>query len=1067
MSEPLAPEDLPGPPGLPFVGNVRAIDMAQPIESVTSLAREYGPIFKLTTPGGISVVASGLDLVSEICDDARFDKVITAGLSILAEGPVDAGLFTAHTDDPMWARAHGILMAPFSMQAMRDYMPAMIDIADQLMNKWDRLNPGEQIDVPADMTRLTLDTIALCGFGYRFNSFYRDTPHPFVQAMIRVLDESQARTRQLPIQTRLKISAQRQFEEDQAFMASLVDDLIRKRRAMGDTADNSDLLGRMITGVDRKTGLSLPDENVRAQCITFLVAGHETTSGLLSFAIYFLLEHPEYLEKAREEVDRVLGGTLQPSFEQVHELTYVRQVLDEALRLRPTASGFRRHAKEDTVIGSGRYAIPKDVPVMVWSPMLHRDKTVWGEDAEEFNPDHTTPERMSAIPPNAYKPFGTGQRACIGRQFALQEAVLVLGMLLQRFEFIKDPTYQLHTKVTLTVKPADFFIQVRRRADRPIDKAEPITVASTAQTAPGPANNAHHTPLAVLFGSNLGTAEGLATRLAQEGTDRGYDVTLGALDDYVEQLPAKAAIVVCSSYNGLPPENAIKFHHWIDEAGPEAFKDFSYTVFGCGNTEWATTYQAVPTELDAGLEQHGATRAHPRGAGDVRGDFDAAYRNWHDTLWKDIATTLGVDAPHETDESQPRLSITVTNRQVTNPVIMSYHAQAATVRDNRELLGAGAGRSTRHIEIAFSNGKGYKAGDHLGVLPRNNINLIRRVMLHFGLDAGSYLTIIPNRGSHTHLPTDEAAPLLGVLGSCVELQDPASRSDIEFMARYTSDPEQRSSLEGLVGDDDASQTRFRNEVLGRGRSLLDLLEDYPACDMPFEVFLDRLPPLRPRYYSISSSPLVSPDMCSITTGVLRGPARSGIGEFNGVCSSYLESNAPNSTVFAFVREPTIAFRPPDDPQLPMIMIGAGTGLAPFRGFLQQRAAQRASGADVATSLLFFGCRTSEDDYLYRDELSRYEADGVVKVDAVFSREGNPKRRYVQDAIIERADDVWDLIANKNANIYVCGNANTMAPGVRTALIQVFRMNTDASTDGNNWLAGLRADGRFLEDIWGG
>jgi cytochrome P450/NADPH-cytochrome P450 reductase len=1068
MTEPLAPEDFPGPPGLPFLGNVRAIDLAQPIESLMSVAREYGPIFKLTSPGGISVVVSGVDLVSEICDDARFDKIITAGLSILAEGPVDAGLFTAHTDDPMWARAHGLLMAPFSMQAMRDYMPAMIDIADQLMGKWDRLNPGEEVDVPADMTRLTLDTIAVCGFGYRFNSFYRETPHPFVQAMVRVLDESQARIRQLPIQTRLKISAQRQFEEDQAFMASVVDDLIRKRRAMGDAADNTDLLGRMITGVDKQSGLTLPDENIRAQCITFLVAGHETTSGLMSFAIYFLLEHPEYLDRAREEVDRVLGGTLQPTFDQVHELTYVRQVLDEALRLWPTAAGFRRHAREDTVIGGGRYAIPEDLGMMVLSPMLHRDKSIWGEDAEEFNPDHTTPERMSTIPPNAYKPFGTGQRACIGRQFALQEATLVLGMLLQRFELIKDPSYQLHTKVTLTVKPADFFIQVRRRADRPIDKAEPVAVSAQAQTKPGPVvSNAHHTPMAVLFGSNLGTAEGVATRLAQEGTERGYDVTLGSLDDYVEQLPAKAAILVCSSYNGLPPDNAVKFHHWVDKAGPEAFKDFSYTVFGCGNTEWATTYQAVPTELDAGLEQHGGKRVHPRGAGDVRGDFDAAYRNWHDTLWQDIAVALGVDAAQETDESQPRLSITVTNRQVTNPVIVSYHAQAAVVRDNRELLGASAGRSTRHVEVALPSGVRYKAGDHLGVLPRNNINVIRRVMLHFGLDAGSYLTIIPSRGNHTHLPTDEPAPLLGVLGSCVELQDPATRSDIEEMARYTSDPEQRSSLEGLVGTDDTSQTRFRNEVLARGRSLLDLLEDYPACDMPFEVFLDRLPPLRPRYYSISSSPLVSPDMVSITTGVLRGPARSGIGEFNGVCSSYLESNAPNSTVFAFVREPTIAFRPPDDPQLPMIMIGAGTGLAPFRGFLQQRAAERANGASVATSLLFFGCRTSSDDYLYEDELRSYEADGVVKVDTVFSREGNAERRYVQDAIIGRADEVWNLIEDQRANIYVCGNANTMAPGVRTALIQVFRMKSGASTDGNSWLAVLRADGRFLEDIWGG
>jgi cytochrome P450/NADPH-cytochrome P450 reductase len=947
MTEPLAPEDFPGPPGLPVIGNVRAVDLAEPIESLMSLAREYGPIFKLTSPGGISVVVSGVDLVSEICDDARFEKVITAGLSILAEGPIDAGLFTAHTDDPMWARAHGILMAPFSMQAMRDYMPAMIDIADQLMNKWDRLNPDEEIDVAADMTRLTLDTIALCGFGYRFNSFYRETPHPFVQAMVRVLDEAQTRTRQLPIQTRLKISKQRQFEEDQEFMASLVDDLIRKRRAMGDAADNTDLLGRMLTGVDKQSGPILPDDNIRAQCITFLVAGHETTSGLLSFAIYFLLEHPEYLERARAEVDQVLGGTLQPTFDQMHELTYIRQVLDEALRLWPTAAGFRRHAKEDTIIGGGRYAIPKDLGLMTLSPMRHRDTSIWGEDAEEFNPDHTTPERMSAIPPNAYKPFGTGMRACIGRQFALQEATLVLGMLLQRFELIKDPNYRLHTKVTLTVKPADFHIQVARRTNRPIDTAEPITVsAPTAQQAPSPMNNhRHNTPLAVLFGSNLGTAEGIATRLAQEGTERGYDVTLGSLDEYVDNMPAKGAIIVCASYNGLPPDNAVKFHHLLDEAGPETYQNLSYTVFGCGNTEWATTYQAVPTQIDAGLEQSGATRIHPRGAGDARGDFDAAYRNWHDTVWQDIAAALGVDPAHEADDSQPRLAITVTNRQVSNPVIMSYEARAATVRDNRELLGANAGRSTRHLEVALPNGMRYKAGDHLGVLPRNNINLIRRVMVHFSLDAGSYVTIIPNRDSHTHLPTDEPAPLLGVLGSCVELQDPATRGDIEVMARYTSDPAQRASLEGLVGTDDDSQTRFRNEVLGRGRSLLDLLDDYPACDLPFEVFLDQLPPLRPRYYSISSSPLVSPKACSVTTGVLRGPARSGVGEFNGVCSSYLEWNVP----------------------------------------------------------------------------------------------------------------------------------------VRTALIEVFRMHTPelrasasreqlqkpASTDGNSWLAGLRADGRFLEDIWGG
>src|SRR3954453_6484991 len=225
------------------------------------------------------------------------------------------------------------------------------------------------------MTRLTLDTIALCGFGYRFNSFYRDSQHPFVDAMMRALGESQARMRQLPVQTRLRVRAQRQLEEDEAFLAEVVDGIITERRAQGDAADNSDLLGRMLTGVDKKTGEGLPDENIRAQCITFLIAGHETTSGLFSFAIYFLLNNPDVLARARTEVDEVFGSTAAPTFEQVHRLTYVRQILDETLRLWPTAPGFNRQPRQDVVLG-GRYALPAHTPVTVLSHALHRNTEV-------------------------------------------------------------------------------------------------------------------------------------------------------------------------------------------------------------------------------------------------------------------------------------------------------------------------------------------------------------------------------------------------------------------------------------------------------------------------------------------------------------------------------------------------------------------------------------------------------------------------------------------------------------------------------------------------------------------
>src|SRR6476659_9019830 len=354
---PLTVDDIPGPKGKPIVGNMFDVPANRTIQTMMEITREFGPMIRLRTPAGDRYIASGLAMIDDLCDDERFDKLVGDGQKAVRSFGRSAGWFTSDTDDPNWSKAHNILLPNFSEQAMRDYIPMMNDIATQLMHKWQRLNPGEPVDVTADMTRLTLDTIALCGFGYRFNSFYRDTPHPFVQAMVRVLGESQARMRQLPLQARLRVRAQRQLEEDQAFMADLVGRLIAERRAEGEAADTTDLLGRMITGVDKQSGEGLPDDNIRAQCVTFLVAGHETTSGLLSFAIYYLLKDPEVLARARAEVDEVFGDTALPTFEQVHRLTYVRQVLDESLRLWPTAPGFTRAPFQDTVIG-GRYAIP-------------------------------------------------------------------------------------------------------------------------------------------------------------------------------------------------------------------------------------------------------------------------------------------------------------------------------------------------------------------------------------------------------------------------------------------------------------------------------------------------------------------------------------------------------------------------------------------------------------------------------------------------------------------------------------------------------------------------------------
>ncbi|HSK61640.1 MAG TPA: cytochrome P450 [Actinomycetospora sp.] len=1074
-SRPLS--EIPGPKPLPVVGNMRDVDTHRLVQSIMELADRYGPIFQLHTPGGVTYVVSGLEMVQDLCDDARFDKLVGRGQREIRKTHVSAGLFTADTDDPLWRSAHDILLPSFSTWAMKGYVDPMVDIAQQLMLKWERLNPGEPIDVAGDMTRLTLDTIALCGFGYRFNSFYRDTQHPFVQAMIDSLGESLQRQQMLPIQIKLRRGAQRRFLANARFMDDTIDAIVKERRASGDPG--TDLLGHMLVGTD-KQGNTLPDHNIVAQCGTFLIAGHETTSGLLSFAIVYLLKHPEVVARAQEEVDRVLGTdpSASPTGAQIHQLGYVRQILDETLRLWPTAPAFTRQARRpgETVGGYGPF--DPGTSIVALTPMLHRLPEVWGSDAREFNPDHMSQERRDALPPNAYRPFGSGQRACIGRQFALQEATLVLGMVLQRFELVDHANYQLKIKETLTVKPEGLTITVRPRDGRTWGSAaRPVVAVPEPRSASLPVAPAdrHGTPLLVLFGSNLGAAEDLATRIARDGADRGYTARSAPLDDAVGELPTEGAVViVTSSYNGEPPDNAGRFCAWLDGAagsgGGASADGVRYTVFGCGNRDWAATYQAVPTRVDAGLEARGGTRVYPRGEGDARGDFDAQFEAWAGGLWDALGTALGLDAAATTaTDGGPRLAVTLEQRRTASPVLQSYRAQAATVRVNRELTaraGTPGGRSVRHLEIALPAGATYGTGDHLGVLPRNPIALVNRTIARFGLDGGQFATITANGSAPTHLPVGEPYPLLAILVGCVELQDVASRAGLAAMAAAMPEGAARDELAALAGSDDDAKARYREQIAKPRRTLLELLEAHPDCDLPFAAFLDLLPPLRPRFYSISSSPQISSEV-ALTVGVLEGPARAGDGStYRGVCSSHLAGVPEGGTVFTFVRSPSIAFRPPENPHVPMIMVGAGTGMAPFRGFLQERESLRARGVPIARSQLFLGCRDPEDDLLYADELAAFDKAGVATLFPAYSRVPGYAYRYVQHALEGAADEVWAALQDE-AVVYVCGNASTMAPGVRAALVAVFRAKTGAGVaDGEAWLAGLRASQRYLEDIWG-
>ncbi|MFF2852200.1 cytochrome P450 [Streptomyces sp. NPDC058001] len=457
---------IPHPPHrLPLLGDALGSHVRTPVQDSMKFARQLGPVFRRKAFGKEIVFVWGAEPVAELADESRFAKHVGLGVANLRPVAGD-GLFTAYNHEPNWQLAHDVLAPGFSREAMAGYHPLMLDVAERLTAHWDeRESAGARVDVPGDMTKLTLETIARTGFGHDFGSFERSRPHPFVTAMVGTLSFAQRRNAvPTPLTPLILRGAARRNADDIAYLNRIVDEVIASRRAAPREGGGSgDLLDRMLDTAHPVTGERLSPENIRRQVITFLVAGHETTSGALSFALHYLALHPEVAARARAEVDQVWGDTPRPAYDQVAKLRYVRRVLDESLRLWPTAPAFAREARQDTTL-SGVHPMNQGAWALVLTIMLHRDRSVWGDDPESFDPERFTPAAVRSRPAHAFKPWGTGARACIGRQFALHEATLVLGLLLRRYDLTADPAYRLRVTERLTLMPAGLTLGLGRRA---------------------------------------------------------------------------------------------------------------------------------------------------------------------------------------------------------------------------------------------------------------------------------------------------------------------------------------------------------------------------------------------------------------------------------------------------------------------------------------------------------------------------------------------------------------------------------------------------------------------------
>jgi cytochrome P450/NADPH-cytochrome P450 reductase len=577
----------------------------------------------------------------------------------------------------------------------------------------------------------------------------------------------------------------------------------------------------------------------------------------------------------------------------------------------------------------------------------------------------------------------------------------------------------------------------------------------------------------VLYGSNLGTAEELATRVADLAEVNGFATKLAPLDEYVGKLPDNGGVLIfCASYNGAPPDNATEFIKWLGSGLPkDAFSKVRYAVFGCGNSDWAATYQSVPRLIDEQLAAHGAKNLAARGEGDARGDLDSQFDAWFAKASPAAVKELGVDTSFSRSASDaPLYAVEPVAPTAVNAAVALGGASPMKVLVNTELQnrsGANASdRSTRHIEVQLPEGLKYRVGDHLSVVPRNDPALVDSVARRFGFLPADQIRLHVAEGRRAQLPAGDAVSVGRLLTEFVELQQVATRKQIQIMAEQTRCPVTKPKLLSYVGDDDASMERYRAEVLLRRKSVFDLLEEFPACELLFNAYLEMLSLLAPRYYSISSSPSGDPARCSVTVGVVEGAANSGRGVYKGVCSNYLAGRRAGDTIQATVRETKAGFRLPDDPRVPIVMIGPGTGLAPFRGFLQERAARKAKGATLGSSLLFFGCRHPDQDFLYADELKAFAAQGITELHTAFSRTEGPKT-YVQDMIAAQKDKVWTLI-EQGAIVYVCGDGGKMEPGVKAALMAIYRERKGADdAAAARWIEEMGTANRYVLDVWAG